>query len=209
MVNKAGIYVRTSTLKQDDSLVIQEEKLRNYCKAKGYEVVGLYKDEGFSGATTEARKELERLMKDAERGEIDIVIVTDLDRFARSTKDLLDLVERLNIYGAKLAALNQPIDTSTMEGELFITILGAIAEFEKKLILRRLSVGRERAKKEGKNIHKRKIDIPLKKIEEYLKKGLSCNAIAKIFNVSVPSIHDRVTKELGYVWVDYRWIKKE
>lgn len=206
---RAALYVRTSTLKQEESIKLQEQRLRYHCKSKLYEVYNVYKDEGLSGATMEIRDDLKRMMNDVEKKRFDVIIVTHLDRFARSTKDLLSLIERINIFGVKLATLDQPIDTTTPEGELFVTMLGAIAEFEKKLILTRLSIGRDNAKEKGKNIHRKRKDIPLKKLEEYLKKGLSANAISKILDVSTPVIIDRATNDLGYKWELYRWVKKD
>jgi len=148
------------------------------------------------------------MMKDVEKRKFDVIIVTHMDRFARSTKDLLVLIEKLNIYKVKFSTIDQPIDTTTPDGEMFITILGAIADFEKKLILTRLSIGRERAKEKGKNLHRKRKDISLKKLEYYLNRGLSCSAISKLLDASTPVIIDRATNELGYEWENYKWVKK-
>ena len=205
---KAALYVRTSTTKQEESMKIQEERLRSYCKAKKYDIYDIYKDEGLSGATIEIRKELQRMMNDVEKKKFDVMIVTHMDRFARSTKDLLGLIEKLNMYGVKFSTIDQPIDTTTPDGEMFITILGAIADFEKKLILTRLSIGRENAKEKGKNLHRKRKDVPLKKLEYYLKRGLSCSAISKLLDASTPVIINRATNDLGYEWENYKWIKR-
>jgi DNA invertase Pin-like site-specific DNA recombinase len=103
--------------------------------------------EKVSGARTD-RVELARLMKRIEAG--DVVIVTRLDRLARSTRDLLNIMHALAEKGAKFKSLHDPwADTTTPQGELLVTILAGFATFERHLIAARTAEGRKRAKASG------------------------------------------------------------
>ena len=103
--------------------------------------------EKVSGAKTD-RAELGKLLKRLERG--DVVIVTRLDRLARSTRDLLNILDTIAKAGARFKSLADTwADTTTPHGRLMLTILGGLAEFERELIRARTSEGRERAKARG------------------------------------------------------------
>jgi DNA invertase Pin-like site-specific DNA recombinase len=94
------------------------------------------------------RPELSKLMNALEAG--DVVLVTKLDRLGRSTRELLDLIDRIGKAGAFFKSLVDPLfDTSTPTGRLLSTLLAAIAEFERELIRERTGAGRERAKTRG------------------------------------------------------------
>lgn len=101
-----------------------------------------------SGATTDGRKALARALKALQPG--DVLVVTRLDRLARSTKDLLNILDDVAKAGAGFRSLADTwADTTTPHGKLMLTILGGLAEFERSLIVARTSEGRERAKKRG------------------------------------------------------------
>jgi len=108
--------------------------------------VKIYREK-ISGAKTD-RPELGKLMHRLEEG--DTVIVCRLDRLARSTRDLLNLLDRISERGATFRSLKDAwADTSTMHGRLLITVLGGIAQFERELIRERTSEGRTRAMARG------------------------------------------------------------
>jgi DNA invertase Pin-like site-specific DNA recombinase len=108
--------------------------------------VKIYREK-ISGAKTD-RPELSKLMRRLEEG--DTVIVCRLDRLARSTRDLLNLLDRVSERGATFRSLKDAwADTSTMHGRLLITVLGGIAQFERELIRERTSEGRTRAMARG------------------------------------------------------------
>ncbi len=139
---KAGIYVRVSTTQQidRDSLKTQEERLRQYCKAQGFEIYKNkpYKDEGISAKDTK-RPAFEELMKDIEAGRIQVVIVTRLDRVTRSLKDLIELMETLQQHNVKLVSLTESIDTTGPMGRFIINLLGSIAQLEREIDSERVS----------------------------------------------------------------------
>jgi DNA invertase Pin-like site-specific DNA recombinase len=131
-------YARVST--QGQSLAAQLEALR----AAG---AGTIYREKVSGARAD-RPQLGKLMAALEPD--DIVVVTKLDRLGRSTRELLDLIERISEEGAAFRSLGDPLwDTSSSQGRLLSTLLAAIAEFERELIRERTGEGRKRAMAAG------------------------------------------------------------
>lgn len=131
-------YARVST--DDQDLSIQRERLTEEGCEKLFE-------EKLSGATRD-RPALHNMLDHIRRD--DILLVTRLDRLARSTKNLLDIAERLNEIGAGLRSLEEPwADTTSPAGRMVLTIFAGIAEFERALINQRTSTGRRAAKERG------------------------------------------------------------
>jgi DNA invertase Pin-like site-specific DNA recombinase len=109
--------------------------------------------EKVSGKTACDRAALVKLLKRASEG--DTIVVTKLDRFARSLKDLLNILDELAGRGVGFKALNTPIDTTSHYGRLVTQIFGAVAEFERSLIRERCGAGLERAKERGVQLGRR------------------------------------------------------
>jgi len=131
-------YARVSTNGQ--TLASQDAQLHAAGAAKVYA-------EKISGAKTD-RPELTKVIKRLEDG--DLLMVTRLDRLARSTRDLLNILDAIGKAGAGFKSLADPwADTTTPHGRLMVTILGGLAEFERSLILARTSDGRTRAMAKG------------------------------------------------------------
>lgn len=131
-------YARVSTLEQD--LRIQENALR----AAGCQTI---RSEKKSGSERGGRTELQVLLDFLRKG--DTLVVTRIDRLARSMKDLQDIVHELKGRGIALKATEQPIDTSTAAGKAFLDMLGVFAEFETNLRRERQLEGIEAAKARG------------------------------------------------------------
>ncbi len=131
-------YARVSTTDQD--LTIQEAALR----AAGCEVI---RAEKRSGNTTEGREELRTVLEFLRKG--DVLMVTRIDRLARSIGDLQDIVRAVRSKGASLKATEQPIDTGTAAGKCFLDMLGVFAEFETNLRRERQLEGIAKAKAAG------------------------------------------------------------
>ena len=131
-------YVRVSTVEQNQARQI--EALEKFNIEKWY-------IEKVSGKDT--KREQLQLMLDFVR-EGDEIYVMDFSRLSRSVQDLLDIVEMLNDKKVKLVSLKENLDTSTPTGKLMLTVIGAIAEFERMNILERQREGIAIAKKEGK-----------------------------------------------------------
>jgi DNA invertase Pin-like site-specific DNA recombinase len=119
--------------------------LREYCQRRGWELIGKYVDVGISG-TKEKRPQLDRLMADAHRRRFDVVACWRFDRFARSVSHLLRALETFGSLGINFVSLSEAIDTATPAGKLVFTVLGAVAELERSLIVERVKAGLRNAR---------------------------------------------------------------
>lgn len=172
-------YARVST--QDQDLSAQLEALRKagaktvYC-------------EKVSGARAD-RPQLAKLMASLKKG--DVVLVTKLDRLGRSTRELLQLIHHIDQTGASFKSLGDPLfDTSTSQGRLLVTMLAAIAEFERELIRERTGEGRKRAMQNGVRFgRKPKLsDFQRKEALQRRGNGETLAQIARSYAVSVSMI---------------------
>lgn len=149
MGQRAAIYCRVSTV--DQSCERQQRDLTAYADRAGYEVVGIFKETG-SGAKLD-RAERKRVIALAQRREIDIVLVTELSRWGRSTLDLLHTLKDLEARGVSVIAMSgMAFDLSTPHGRMLATIIAGIAEFERELIQERIRSGLALAKARGKRL---------------------------------------------------------
>ena len=119
-----------------------------------------------SGKNTN-RPELQKMMEYVRRG--DTVIVESISRFARNTRDLLELVEQLTTKGVEFVSRKEAIDTTTPTGKFMLTVFGAVAELEREYILQRQREGIEAARKKGKQFGRPEVKIPDGFEEIYLK----------------------------------------
>ncbi|MFC5568276.1 recombinase family protein [Rubellimicrobium aerolatum] len=136
-----------------------------------------------SGAKAD-RAQLAKLLREVEHG--DVVVVTRLDRLARSTRDLLNVLAALAERGAAFRSLGDAwADTTTPHGRLMLTVLAGLAEFERELIRARTSEGRERAKREGRKMGRPHKLTPHQQREARRRhdEGESLSSIARSFNV--------------------------
>ncbi|MZR13768.1 helix-turn-helix domain-containing protein [Maritimibacter sp. DP07] len=175
-------YARVSTNSQ--SLASQRSAL----EAAGAEKVFTEK----VGGAQAKRRQLEACLRQLKPE--DTLVVTRLDRLARSTRDLLNIVERVSEAGAQFRSLADAwADTTTPTGRLMLTVLGGIAEFERDLIRTRTSEGRARAKAEGRSLGRPFKLTPHQQAEVRARKakGESVREIARSYNVS-PSTISRV-----------------
>ena len=102
--------------------------------------------------TKASRPALDELMGDARKRKMDIVLVWRFDRFARSVSHLLQALEAFRTVGIEFASLSEQIDTSTPTGKMTFTVLGAVAELERSLIVERVRMGLQSARKKGKRL---------------------------------------------------------
>jgi DNA invertase Pin-like site-specific DNA recombinase len=137
---RAGIYARVST--PDQSTDVQLEALRKYCDQRGWDVAS-EESETASGATTK-RPRREALMLSAKQRKLDVIVVWKLDRWGRSTRDVLDTVEDLKAFGVRFVSITEAIDADTPMGQLFLALCAAFAQMERELIKERVKVGIER-----------------------------------------------------------------
>ena len=147
MKTKIG-YIRVSTQEQN---TIRQEVLM---EALGVDEVYI---DRMSGKDTN-RPELQKMMEYVRRG--DTVIVESISRFARNTRDLLELVERLTTKGVEFVSKKEAIDTTTPTGKFMLTVFGAVAELEREYILQRQREGIAIAREQGRYKGRKSLDIP-------------------------------------------------
>lgn len=170
-------YTRTSTV--DQNLDAQIEALT----AAG---CGMVRQEQRSGATLEGRPELRTILDFIHPGET--LVVTRIDRLARSMQDLQTIAARLKEKGAHLAATEQPVDTSTATGKAFFDMLGVFAEFEANLRRERQAEGIKAAKRKG--VYRgRPPKIDMATIQAKLGAGLSPTEIAREMGISRGTVY--------------------
>jgi DNA invertase Pin-like site-specific DNA recombinase len=134
---RVAIYTRVST--PDQSLEGQEHELLEYAERRGWVVSKVYRDK-ISGIK-DSRPELNRLLSDAARGEFSRAVVWRIDRLGRSVRHLLEVLDTLNKLDIKFVSINEAIDTSTPTGMMIFTVLGAVASFERSILVERIRLG--------------------------------------------------------------------
>lgn len=177
-------YVRVSTVEQNEAR--QVEALKKYGIDKWF-------TEKVSAKDTN-RPQLQAMLEFAREG--DTVYIHDFSRLARSTSDLLKMVELLQNKGVHLVSNKESIDTSTPTGKLMLTMLGAIYEFERTNLLERQREGVAIAKTQGKYKGRKeiKIDDFGTQYQKYLNRELSKVQLAKALHISRPTL-DKLIRE--------------
>lgn len=170
-------YARVSSTSQD--LTIQRDAL----KAAGCEVI---REEKVSGTSRQGRQELETLLQFVRPG--DVLVVTRLDRLARSLLDLSSIVEELQQKGVGLKATEQPVDTTTAAGKAFLGMLGVFSEFETNLRKERQAEGIAKAKADGR-YRGRPQSIDVDRVKAMKAEGMNPSAIARELGVARSSVY--------------------
>lgn len=179
-------YVRVSTIEQNEER--QLVALQKYNPDKIF-------TEKVSAKDTN-RPELQKLLEFAREG--DTIVVHDFSRLARNTRDLLDITEQLTKRGVTLISNKENIDTSTPTGKLMLTMIGAIAEFERQNLLDRQREGIAIAKEKGKYKGRKPVEIEdnifTEQYNRYMRREITKVELAKVLKVSRPTL-DKMIKE--------------
>lgn len=149
---RVAIYVRVSTQEQARegfSIPAQIESLRAFCKSQGWEIVEEYKEEGKSAKDLD-RPKMKEMMSDIRKRKFDLVLVHKLDRLTRSVHDLYELLEYFEKHEVKFRSATEVYDTTTAMGRLFITLVAALAQWERENLGERVKFGIEQMIDEGK-----------------------------------------------------------
>jgi DNA invertase Pin-like site-specific DNA recombinase len=170
-------YARVSTTDQDPAIQIEA------LKAAGCDVI---RSEKVTGTRRDGRHELQTIMDFIHTG--DTLVVTRIDRLARSMRDLQDIVHTLKTKGVVLKATSQPVDTSTAAGKAFFDMLGVFAEFETNLRRERQAEGIARAKAAG--VYKgSKGRIDADRVKALAVEGVGAAEIAKALGIGRASVY--------------------
>jgi DNA invertase Pin-like site-specific DNA recombinase len=185
---KAAIYARVSTTNHGQDVTLQTRELRQFAEARGWEIAGEYVDAGVSG-TKDSRPELNRLIADAHKRRFDVVCVWRFDRFARSVSHLLRALETFKALGIEFVSYSEQMDTSTPAGKMVFTVLGAVAELERSLIVERVRAGLRNARANGKTLGRPRVALDAARIIRLRAQGQSWPKIAAELGVSVGTVY--------------------
>ena len=208
---RIAAYCRVSTDKDEqlDSLNHQKEFFVEYAKRSGHELVRLYADEGISGTSLKKREEFKRLLRDAELGLFDMVVVKDISRFARNTVDALQSIRKLKSMGICTLFLTANMD-SMGDSEFILTLFSAMAQEESSNLSKRVKWGKKINAEKGRvpqrifgydridnftlEINPTEAGIVRKIFSLYNDQGLGCRTISATLN------RDRDKTKLGSDW---------
>ena len=213
----AGIYIRVSTedqAREGFSLGEQEEKLKDLCKYKEYEVFKVYCDAGISAKDMEHRPKFQEMLEDIKKGKINYIVAYKLDRVTRSVRDLEELIGMLEKYNCYLVCDRDYVNTSTANGRFFVRMLTVLSQLEIEIVSERTKFGLNGAikcghlpgivplgyKKDGnkKTIIDETTKDVIKRVYDLYLQGKSYQQISNIFNEE---------KVLNKVWYDTHFEK--
>jgi DNA invertase Pin-like site-specific DNA recombinase len=161
-MKRAVLYLRVSTI--DQTTANQERQLREVAARMGSEITKVYKDHGVSGAKgRDKRPAFDALCRDATQRNFDVVMAWSVDRLGRSLQDLVGFLSELHALRIDLFLHQQGLDTTTPAGKAMFQMMGVFAEFERAMIQERVRAGLRRAKDEGKQLGRPRIQEDLER----------------------------------------------
>lgn len=200
---KAALYIRVSTeeqAKEGFSIPAQLERLKAYCKSKGWRIYDEYIDDGYTGREKE-RPAYNEMMQDIEYW--DVLLTLKIDRVHRNLRNFLEMFDTLQKHRKHFATVYENIDTSSAIGRFFIKLIASIAELESEQISERVKIAMEQAKKQGYHVgrppklfnivreggHMKLVPSEKAlKIRDLSNKGYSLRQIASEINESVSTV---------------------
>jgi DNA invertase Pin-like site-specific DNA recombinase len=191
---RAAIYARVSTL-AGQSPQMQLDVLREYAARRGLDVVAEFVDHGVSGARDQ-RPELDRLMAGARQRGFDMVLVYRFDRFARGVRHLVTALDEFQALGIEFVSYSESLDTSTPMGRAMFSIVAALAELERNIIVERSVEGQRRARARGRHIGRPRREADAALVLRLRAEGVSVRAVARGLGVS-RTVVERVVRERG------------
>jgi DNA invertase Pin-like site-specific DNA recombinase len=192
-MKRAAFYVRVSTVDQNPQTQLRE--LREYAERRGLTVAPDHEfiDHGFGGAKAR-RPALDRMLDDARRRRFDTLIVWSCDRLARSTKHFLQVLDELDSCDVQFVSLREAFDTSGALGRAFLGIVAVLGEMERALLIERVRSGMARARAEGRQIGRARLDVNREQVVRDRRCGMSLTQVAKRHGISRASVC-RLVKE--------------
>ncbi|MCH8907861.1 MAG: recombinase family protein [Candidatus Heimdallarchaeota archaeon] len=195
-------YVRVSTRKQlgGYSIEAQEEMIQNWVAYEEKQgkldrpLLRMYQEKGKSGKQVKLRPKFAQLQLDIGKQKPDFVVVAKLDRWGRNRLEVVSNIKDLNSQGINFVSLDFNIDTSTPTGMFVLTVMSALAEMDREMIIERTRIGRERARANGVIFGRPKIKIDKHLLIKDLNKGLTPVDIAVERKVGVKTIRRRIAE---------------
>jgi DNA invertase Pin-like site-specific DNA recombinase len=183
-MKRAALYMRVSSLDQHPETEMHD--LRQMAAQRGFAIAQEFTDR-ISGAKAR-RPGLDEMMKDARRGQFDVVLVWASDRIARSVKHFLEVLDELSHLNVEFVSFREQIDTGGPLGRALVVIIGAVAELERKLIIERIRAGMRRARLEGRHIGRNPLLLDRAAIRSDRDRGQSLRQIAKLHRISTATV---------------------
>lgn len=183
---RVAIYARVST--SDQRADLQVDDLRQIASQRGWQVVGEYVDQGVSGMK-DSRPQLDAMMRRVHQGGIDIIGVWKLDRLARSVRHLIITLDELRAMKVEFFSARDAIDTSTPAGRFCWTVIGAVGELERELIVERTKAGLAAARRRGKVLGRPRVLVDLERVRQLRAAGKSVREIARIMKTARSTVH--------------------
>jgi len=152
----ATAYIRVSTegqAKEGVSLEVQQRKIEAWCVANDFELGGVFVDAGLSGKRADNRPELQNALSAVTQSK-GVLVVYSLSRLARSTKDTIQISERLDKAGADLVSLSEKLDTTSAAGKMVFRLMAVLAEFERDQVYERTIAALAHKKSKGERVGK-------------------------------------------------------
>ena len=176
----------------------QRLELEQAAESAGWEIVGVYDDNGISGAKSrEDREAFDRLCKDATRRQFDVVMAWSVDRLGRSLQDLVGFLSELHAVGVGLYLHQQGVDTTTPAGKAMFQMMGVFAEFERSMIQERVKAGLNRARAQGKTLGRPKVAESVEKaVVAARAEGTGKRKIARQLGIGVGTV-SRILSEVA------------
>jgi DNA invertase Pin-like site-specific DNA recombinase len=196
MKKRVAIYLRVSKSKQDTENQLRE--LTAVADRSGWEIWKVYEDAGISGAKgRDKRPGLDAMMKAVNAKQFDLVAAWSVDRLGRSLTHLLDLLQALQEKGVDLFLHQQGLDTSTTAGKAMFQMCGVFAEFERGIIRERINAGLARAKANGAQLGRRRVEPAMEaRILELRARGDGILKIGRQLGIGT-SVVQRVVKPVS------------
>lgn len=190
---KVALYARVSKADATQDPENQLLRLRAYAKDRGWVVYSEYVD--FRSGADANRPELRKMLKDAAAHRFSLVLCVKIDRIARSSLHLKQVITDLETRGIRFECTDQAFSTNTPEGRLLMGVLGEIAEFERSLIIERTRAGLARVKAEGRPLGRPRVRVDMDRVLELKAQGMGYRKIADVLGVSHQTVFDRLKRE--------------
>ncbi len=183
---RCALYARVSTLNGQNPET-QLMPLRAHVAQRGWEVVEEFVDIGISGSK-DRRPALDRMMKAAWDGKFQAVLVWRFDRFARSTKHLITALETFRSVNVSFGSLQEQFDLSSPIGAAMFTIIGAMGQLERDLVIERVHAGLARARAKGVRLGRPRTPVDLERIAQMRAAGTSIRGCARALGIAPMSV---------------------
>jgi DNA invertase Pin-like site-specific DNA recombinase len=194
---RVALYLRVSTLDQHPETQLYD--LQTLARQRGLEIVKEYRD--YLSGAKQRRPGLDEMLRDARRGQFDVVLVWACDRLARSVRHFLEVLDELNRINVEFISFREQLDTAGPLGRAVVVIISVVAELERNLIIERVRAGMRRAKLEGQHIGRKPLVIDREALLRERAHGRSLSQLASSFRISRATVSRELkkAKEANYV----------